>query len=205
LKTPKLKTLKRLQKSVWFAAQLLSSWMKFNMNAERYSIEQQENCVSTPESNVSVLTELEEGNNYFIFISFVHSPQMSNDLIGQGSSRRMFSKVHHPIKNGGEFLPSTWNNFLDRSMCLFKFSEINSMRHSEIPQNHFVEFILWNFKFDKTKNFVEFLEKFHKKIPQNLCHLKTILSKCRRAHMFEVERTRTFFANRFSQFINTIA
>jgi len=61
--------------------------MKFNMNAERYSIEQQENCVSTPESNVSVLTELEEGNNYFIFISFVHSPQMSNDLIGQGSSR----------------------------------------------------------------------------------------------------------------------
>jgi hypothetical protein len=33
------------------------------MNAERYSIEQQENCVSTPESNVSVLTELEEGNN----------------------------------------------------------------------------------------------------------------------------------------------
>ena len=82
------------------------------------------------------------------------------------------------------------------------------MRHSEIPQNHFVEFILWNFKFDKTKNFVEFLEKFHKKIPQNLCHLKfdkTILSKCRRAHIFEVERTRTFFANRFSQFINTIA
>ena len=30
-------------------------------------------------------------------------------------------------------------------MCVFKFSEINSMRHSEIPQNHFVEFILWNF------------------------------------------------------------
>ena len=57
------------------------------MNAERYSIEQQENCVSTPESNVSVLSDLEEGNNYFIFISFVHSPQMSNDLIGQGSSR----------------------------------------------------------------------------------------------------------------------
>ena len=105
------------KKSVWFA-QLLSSWMKFNMNAEIYSIEQQENCVSTPESNVSVLTELEEGNNYFIFISFVHSPQMSNDLIGQGSSRRMFSKVHHPIKNGGEFLPSLWNNFLDRSMSV---------------------------------------------------------------------------------------
>ena len=61
--------------------------MKFNMNAERYSIEQQENCVSTPESNVSVLTELEEGNNYLIFISFVHSSEMSNDLIGQGSSR----------------------------------------------------------------------------------------------------------------------
>ena len=74
------------KKSVWFAAQLLSSWMKFNMNAERYSMEQQENCVSTPEYNVSVLTEL-EGNNYLIFISFVHSPQMSNNLIGQGSSR----------------------------------------------------------------------------------------------------------------------
>jgi len=37
--------------------------MKFNMNAERYSIEQQENCGTTPESNVSVVTELEEGNN----------------------------------------------------------------------------------------------------------------------------------------------
>ena len=62
------------------------------MNAEKYSIEQQENCVSTPESNVSVPTELEEGNIYLIFIYFVHSPQMSNDLIGQGSSR-MFSKA----------------------------------------------------------------------------------------------------------------
>ena len=60
--------------------------MKFNMNAERYSIEQQEICVSTPESNVSVLTELEERNNSLIFICFVHLPQM-NDLIGQGSSR----------------------------------------------------------------------------------------------------------------------
>ena len=66
--------------------------MKFNMNAaaERYSIEQQENCVSTPESNVLVLTELEEGNNYLIFIYFVHSPQMSNDLIG--AALEVFSK-----------------------------------------------------------------------------------------------------------------
>ena len=60
----------------------------------------------------------------------------------------------------------------------------------------------------QTKNWDKYLEKFDKKIPQILCHLKfdkTILSKCRRAHIFEVERTRTFFANRFSQFINTIA
>ena len=74
--------------------------MKFNMNAERYSIEQQENCVSTPESNVSVLTELEEGNNYFIFISFVHSPQMSNDLIGQGSSRSVLEAPPSNQKQG---------------------------------------------------------------------------------------------------------
>ena len=45
--------------------------MKLNMNAEIYSIEQQENFVSTPESNVSVLTELEEGKNEEMFISFV--------------------------------------------------------------------------------------------------------------------------------------
>ena len=38
--------------------------MKLNMNTERYSMEQQENCVSTLEPIVLVLTELElqEGN-----------------------------------------------------------------------------------------------------------------------------------------------
>ena len=105
--------------------------MKFNMNAERYSIEQQENCVSTPEYNVLVLTELEEGNNLLMFISFKFCSLASNversDWPGQLSkySQSMFSKVHHPIKNGGGFLPSKWHNFLDRSMCLF--SEINSI------------------------------------------------------------------------------
>jgi len=69
--------------------------MKFNMNAERYSIEQQENCVSTPESNVSVLTELEEGKNY--------SPQMSNDLIGQGSSRSVLEAYTIQSKTGVDF------------------------------------------------------------------------------------------------------
>ena len=89
------------------------------MNAERYSIEQQENCVSTPESNVSVLTELEEGNNYFIFISFVHSPQMSNDLIGQGSSRSVLEACSRrsTIQNGANFSQTTfWTEVL---VCVY--------------------------------------------------------------------------------------
>ena len=45
--------------------------MKFNMNAEGYSIEQQENFVSTPESNVLVLTEFEEGRHNIINVHFL--------------------------------------------------------------------------------------------------------------------------------------
>ena len=133
--------------------------MKFNMNAERYSIEQQKNCVSTPESNVSVLTELEEGNNYFIFISFVHSPQMSNNLFGQGSSQSVLEACSRrstiQSKTGANFSQVSETTFWTE-VCLFKFSEINSMRHSEIPQNHFVKFIFRNFKINKRKTFVKF-------------------------------------------------
>ena len=82
--------------------------MKFNMNAERYSIEQQENCVSTPESNVLVLTELEEGNNL---------PQMSNDLIGQGSSRSVLEACSRrstiQSKMGADFSQASETTFLD--------------------------------------------------------------------------------------------
>ena len=63
-----------------------------------------------------------------MFISFVHSPQMSNDLIGQGSSRSVLEACSRrstiQSKTGADFSQVSETTFW-RSMCLF--SEINSI------------------------------------------------------------------------------
>jgi len=65
-----------------------------------------------------------------MFISFVHSPQMLNDLIGQGSSRSVLeecsrrSTIQSDSKMAANFSQVSETTFWT-SMCLF--SEINSI------------------------------------------------------------------------------
>ena len=59
----------------------------------------------------------------------------------------MFSKVHHPIKNGGEFLPSMWKNFLNWSMCLL-------YRENEL---YYLIFYSFNFKIEDIKCMLYFV------------------------------------------------